>query len=194
LVFLEGGIVNPVPWRQHLTYAAMSLVVAWHSIAMMVSPAPNGSEIVASMRQFFHPYLALFRLETPWNFFAPVGKHAEFRYVVEDDAGQGHTFVPSEETAQSLSRYVWWREFKYFNDAIMASPEFRADAAGTVLCQRHAALKPVSVTILEVVEQNYRPTDELLGKHPLDPEFAVVVPERRVACPRDAVHSGAPGQ
>lgn len=186
--------MNPAPWRQHLTYAAMSLVVAWHSIAMMVSPAPNGSEIVSSMRLFFHPYLALFRLETPWNFFAPVGKHAEFRYVVEDDAGQEHTFVPSEETAQSLSRYVWWREFKYFNDAIMASPEFRADAAGALLCQRHAALKPVSVTILEVAEQYFRPADELLGKHPLDPEFVVVVPERRVACPHGAVLPGSPGQ
>jgi hypothetical protein len=76
----------------------------------------------------------------------------------------------------------------------MASPEFRADAAGALLCQRHAALKPVSVTILEVVEQYYRPADELLGKHPLDPEFVVVVPERRIACPSAAAGPGSPGQ
>jgi hypothetical protein len=181
--------VNSTPWRQRLTYAAMSFVVAWHSLAMMVSPAPNGSDVVASLRSVFHPYLAFFRLETPWNFFAPVGKHAEFRYIVEDSAGEAHLFVPSEEAAPSLSRYVWWREFKYFNDGIMASPEFRGDAAGAVLCQRHAALKPRSVTLLEVEEQNYGQADELLGKHPLDPEFAVVVPLRRIACPTGAALS-----
>ena len=140
--------MNSTPWRQRLTYLAMSLVVGWHSLAMIVSPAPNGSAIVYSLRLLFHPYLALFRLETPWNFFAPVGKHAEFRYVVEDAAGNQYTFVPSEEASRSLAGYVWWREFKYLNDGIMASPDFRGDAAGARLCQRHASLKPVSVTLL----------------------------------------------
>jgi hypothetical protein len=184
--------VNSIPWRQRLTYLAMSLVVAWHSVAMMVSPAPNGSEIVYALRLVFHPYLAFFRLETPWNFFAPVGKHAEFRYVVVDGAGQEHTFVPSEEPARSLSRYVWWRELKYFNDGIMASPQFRGDAAGALLCQRHAALKPRSVTLLEVAEQNYGRADELLGKRPLDPEFAVIVPLRSVACPNRSALPASP--
>jgi hypothetical protein len=184
--------VNSVRWRQRLTYFAMSLVVAWHSVAMMVSPAPTGSEIVYALRSVFHPYLVFFRLETPWNFFAPVGKHAEFRYVVVDAAGKEHLFVPSEEPAQSLSSYVWWRELKYFNDGIMASPEFRGDAAGALLCQRHAALKPLSVTLLEVAEQNYGRVDELLGKHPLGPEFTVVVPLRRVACPNSPISGGPP--
>lgn len=175
--------MNSIPWRGRLTYLAMSLVVAWHSVAMMVSPAPNDGALVLSLRHIFHPYLALFRLETPWNFFAPVGHHAQFRYVIEDAAGNEHTFVPSEEPSESLSHYVWWRELKYFNDGIMASPEFRGDAAGALLCQRHASLQPRLVTLLEVVEHNYRPVDELLGRHPLDPELVAVVALRRVACP-----------
>ncbi len=176
--------MNSTPWRQRLTYVVMSLFVAWHTLAMIISPAPNGSEIVASLRFFFHPYLALFRLETPWNFFAPVGKHAQFRYVIEDAAGTKHSFTPTEEPARSLSGYVWWREFKYLYDGIMASPEFRGDGAGALLCQRHAALNPVSVALLEVDEQNYGTVDELLGKYPLDPPYAVVVPLRVVACPK----------
>lgn len=184
--------MNSTPWRQRLTYLAMSLVVGWHSLAMMVSPAPNGSAIVYSLRLLFHPYLALFRLETPWNFFAPVGKHAEFRYVVEDAAGNQYTFVPSEEASRSLAGYVWWREFKYLNDGIMASPDFRGDAAGARLCQRHASLKPVSVTLLEVAEQNYGPEDELRGKHPLDPEFVAVVPLKRVECPGSSASPRSP--
>jgi hypothetical protein len=176
-------------WRQRLTYLAMSLVVAWHSIAMAVSPAPNDSTLVQSLRFVFHPYLAFFRLETPWGFFAPVGKHAQFRYIIEDGAGNAHTFVPTEEPAPSLARYVWWREFKYLYDGIMANPEFRGDPAGALLCQRHAALKPFSVTLLEVTEQYYRPQDELLGKRPLDPEFVLVSPLRRVPCPNGSASS-----
>jgi hypothetical protein len=76
----------------------------------------------------------------------------------------------------------------------MASPEFRGDAAGALLCERHAALKPVSVTLLEVAEQNYAPADELLGKHPLDPEYTVVIPLRSVACPSNAALPGPPAR
>jgi hypothetical protein len=175
--------VNSTKWRQRLTYLAMSLVVAWHSLAMVVSPAPNDSTLVQSLRFVFHPYLAFFRLETPWGFFAPVGKHAQFRYVIEDAAGNAHTFMPTEEPSPSLAHYVWWREFKYLYDGVMANPEFRGDPAAALLCQRHASLKPLAVTLLEVTEQDYRPQDELLGKRPLDPEFVVIIPLRRVACP-----------
>jgi hypothetical protein len=184
--------VNSTQWRQRLTYLVMSLAVTWHSVAMVVSPAPNDSALVQSLRFLFHPYLAFFRLETPWGFFAPVGKHAQFRYVIEDGTGNAHTFMPTEEPSPSLARYVWWREFKYLYDGIMANPEFRGDPAAALLCQRHAALKPLSVTLLEVTEQNYRPQDELLGKSPLDPEFVVVVPLRRVACPNSSALSPRP--
>jgi hypothetical protein len=181
--------VNLTQWRQRLTYLVMSLAVTWHSLAMVISPAPNDSVMVQSLRSLFHPYLLLFRLETPWGFFAPVGKHAQFRYVIEDGTGNAHTFMPTEEPSPSLARYVWWREFKYSYDGIMANPEFRGDAAGALLCQRHATLNPLSVTLLEIVEQDYRPQDELLGRYPLDPEFVTVVPLRRVACPNDSAPS-----
>ncbi len=170
-------------WRQRLTYLLMSLVVAWHSLAMMVSPAPNDSTLVQSLRYVFHPYLELFRLETPWGFFAPVGKHAQFRYVIEDAAGNAQTFVPAEEPSQSLAHYAWWREFKYLFDGVMANPEFRGDSAAVLLCRKHATVNPVAVTLLEVAEQNYRPQDEILGKLPLGPQFVAVIPLRRVACP-----------
>jgi hypothetical protein len=178
--------VNWAKWRERLTYLAMSFVVGWHSLAMMISPAPNGSVLVQSLRDMFHPYLLLFRLETPWGFFAPVGKHAQFRYVVHDAAGNEHIFIPTEEPSPSIAHYVWWREFKYLYDGIMASPEFRGQAAGELFCQRHASLKPRSVTLLEVVEQAYGPDDELRGKLPLDPQFAAVVSLKRVECPNDS--------
>jgi hypothetical protein len=179
----SGAIVISAQWRQRLTYLLMSLVVAWHSLAMMISPAPNDSTLVQSLRSVFHPYLELFRLETPWGFFAPVGKHAQFRYVIEDASGHTQTFIPAEEPSPSLARYALWREFKYLLDGVMANPEFRGDPAGVRFCREHADLHPVAVTLLEIVEQDYRPQDEILGKRPLDPQFVAVVPLRRVACP-----------
>jgi len=175
--------VNSIQWRQRLIYLVMSMVVAWHSLAMVVSPAPNDSALVQSLRSVFHPYLELFRLETPWGFFAPVGKHAQFRYVITDVTGNENTFTPTEEPSRSVARYVWWREFKYLYDGVMAHPEFRGDVAAALLCQRHASLQPRSVTLLEVAEQDYRPQDELLGKRPLYPQFVAIIPLRRVACP-----------
>ena len=179
--------MNSTQWRQRLTFVVMSLAVTWHSIAMIVSPAPNDSELEQSLRYLFHPYLELFRLETPWGFFAPVGKHAQFRYVMEDGDGNSHTFTPTEEPSPSVARYVWWRELKYLYDGVMANPEFRGDSAGALLCQRHAALRPRSVTLLEVTEQDYQPRDAFLGKAPLDPEFVAIVPLRRIACPDASV-------
>jgi hypothetical protein len=171
-----------MPWRNRLTYLVMSLVVGWHTLAMVVAPAPDSSVLVQSLHLLLQPYLSLFRLDTHWNFFAPVGKHAQFRYVIEDSVGNKHIFVPTEESNLSLPAYVWWREFKYFDDGIMESPEALADTAGALLCRRHASLQPRSVTLVEVTEQDFWPEDELRGKHPLDPEFVIIDSLRRIEC------------
>jgi hypothetical protein len=179
---LEGAVERRIEWRKRLTMLAMSLVVGWHSLAMLVAPAPNDSTMVQSLRSVLQPYISLFRLDTGWGFFAPVGKHAQFRYVVKDAAGNDHMFVPTEEPAASIPRYVWWREFKYLYDGIMDSPESRASVAGTQLCRAHAALDPLFVTLLQVQEQNFWPEDLLAGKHPLDPDHVTVSTLMRVPC------------
>ena len=122
--------MNSTKWRDRLTFMAMSLVVGWHTLAMMIAPAPENSVLVRSLRRLFDPYLSLLRLDNPWNFFAPIGKNAQFRYVIEDAAGNEHTFVPTEELTGSISRYVWWREFKYLDDEIMEFPKSLAMPPG----------------------------------------------------------------
>ena len=170
-------------WRRRLTYLAMSLIVGWHSLAMVIAPAPTDSVLVQSLRTIWQPYLLFFRLDTRWNFFAPVGKHSQFRYVVEDAAGKKHFFVPTEETPRSQPRYVWWREFKYLDDSITESPGTLGDAAGALLCRQHAELKPRAVILLQAQEKDFWPEDELQGKNPLDPDYINVVNLRRIPCP-----------
>ena len=40
-------------WRRRLTYVAMSAFVAWHTIAMVIAPAPYGSVSVQTLRTAF---------------------------------------------------------------------------------------------------------------------------------------------
>jgi hypothetical protein len=183
--------LNRGKWRHRFAYVAMSLIVGWHAVAVMLAPAPDNSEALQALRLVFQPYLSLLRLDNNWSFFAPsVGKHAQFRYVVEDAAGTEHTFVPTEETS-SLAGYVLWREFKYLYEGIMEDPDGRGDAIGAFFCRKHASLRPVSVTLVQVREQDFWREQFLRGKRPLDSEFVIVNPLRRVDCqvgPEAAAH------
>lgn len=184
----RAPVVNWVWWRDRLAYLAMSLIVAWHTFAMVVAPAPAGSGTVLSLRVPLQPYLSLFRLDNGWGFFVPVGKHSQFRYVIEDAHGNNHTFLPTEtyepigDTDWPLLNYVWWRGFKYMYEGIMEVPEARADVAGAYLCRRHASLEAVAVTLIDVQELDYWPEDYLRGKHPLDPEFVTENTLVRIDC------------
>jgi hypothetical protein len=83
-------------WRQRLTYLVMSAFVAWHTLAMVIAPAPASSVLVGTMRAALQPYLTLFGLDNRWDFFAPtIGSGSELHYSVEDAAGARHSFTPS---------------------------------------------------------------------------------------------------
>jgi hypothetical protein len=169
-------------WRERLVFLAMSLVVAWHSFAIIVAPTPAGSTIVQTSRALVQPYLSLFRLDNQWNFFVPVTKYTQFRYLVEDAAGKQHLFIPVEEPSESVSRYVMWREFKYFFEGVMEAPQLRAPRIGALLCQKHASLKPVAISFLQVQELDFWPENYLQGGRPLDPEFISVGTLANVRC------------
>ena len=37
-------------WRERVIYTAMSLFVAWHTLAMIVAPAPGESDLMRGLR------------------------------------------------------------------------------------------------------------------------------------------------
>jgi hypothetical protein len=167
-------------WRDRLIYLAMSAFVTWHTLAMVIAPAPDNSVIVQSLRGLFQPYLTLFRLDNLWDFFAPtVGKGSQFRYIIEDADGQRRTFVPAEYLSWFHPSYFWFRSLYY---AIVDDPELYADSAAALLCRKHASLHPVAVTLLRYDEGDFSPEDHLSGKHPMDPEFVTVNTLKRVEC------------
>src|SRR5438874_2027877 len=159
-------------WRRRLAYTAMSVLVVWHSLAMIVAPAPE-SATSQGLRVLLQPYLTLLRLDSAWNFFAPtVGHMSQFRYIIEDEAGKNFTFVQEEAEFSPLNPGYFW--FRAWHDAIIDHPDDYADVAAARYCRKHAALHPVSITLLEMQEQDFTPADLLAGRQRWDLAFLAV--------------------
>src|SRR5258705_4518453 len=153
-------------WQKRLIYVGLSLFLAWHTVAIAIAPAPDGSEAAQSLRAVFDPYLTLFRLNNKWDFYAPnIGKGHQLRYVIEDAAAQRHTFVPADELGW-YSPIYWWVRAWY--DAIIESPQDHGDTVASLFCRKHAALRPVWITLLKLDEEEFSPADQLTGTQPLD--------------------------
>jgi len=168
-------------WRERLAYTAMSLFVVWHTAAIIIAPAPDNSVIAVAARPVFQPYLSLFRLDNPWDFFAPsVETGAELRYVLDDARGTRHTFVPTQELSWYLPAYFWYRSWYY---GIMDEIDTYAEGAAAFFCRKHAGLRPVAITFVEYQQSDFTPDDQLAGKHPTDSEFVTAKVLKRVPCP-----------
>jgi hypothetical protein len=165
---------------QRLTYVAMSLLLAWHTFAMVIGPAPESLATDAA-HAVAQPYLTFFGLQHPWDFFAPtVDTGYHFSYVVEDKAGEKRSFTPADRLNNLHPISIWMKD-RYTK--IMSMPETYGDAAGAALCLEHASLNPVSVTLLENQHKDFGPKDLLSGKLPSDAEFVRAKTLRTVTCP-----------
>ena len=167
-------------WREHLVYAAMSLLVAWHTLVMVVAVAPE-SVIARAARALVHPYVTLFNLDNDWGFFAPdVGVSYQFRYIVEDAAERRHEFIPTDKLSRFNPNSIWLRD-RY--GSIMYSVDTYGDLVVAELCREHAALRPVAITLLGVEGREFGPEDRRRGKHPLDREFITLHSLKTIRCP-----------
>jgi hypothetical protein len=172
-------------WRERLTYTVMSAFVAWHSLALVGAPAPESSVTAQELRVLLQPYLSLLRLDNPWNFFAPASGRlyqSQFRYVIEDKAGEKHTFMPEAEFGAFDPAYFWFRGWYV---VIIENPDKYADSAAAFYCRKQASLRPASITLLEVEEKDFTPSDFLAGKSRWDPEFVNVKTIKNATCPAE---------
>jgi hypothetical protein len=158
----------------------MSILLAWHTFAMIIGPAPE-SPVTEAAHSLAQPYLTFFGLQHPWDFFAPtVDAGYQFSYVIEDKAGEKHTFTPADRLNNLHPTSIWLKD-RYAK--IMSMPDVYGDAAGATLCLEHASLNPVSVTLLENQHNEFSPRDLLRGKRPTDAEFVEAKTLRTIACP-----------
>ena len=154
--------------RERLAYAAMSAFVAWHTLAMVIAPAPD-SDVTKLVRVALQPYLTFFRLDNQWDFFAPtVGEGSRLRYDIQDRTGKTHAFLPADELHWYHPNFLWFRSWYY---RIIDDPDNYADNAAAVLCRKHAALQPLAITFYEIQEEQIHARGLSSGKKRMDPGF-----------------------
>src|SRR5216683_2632908 len=154
--------------RERLTYVAMSALVAWHTLAMVIAPAPD-SDVTLLARLALQPYLTFFRLDNQWDFFAPtVGEGSRLRYDIQDRSGKTHAFLPADELR-------WYHR-------IIDDPDNYAASAAAILCRKHAALEPLAITFYEIQEEKFTREDYLSGKQRMDQGFFSVQMLRGMRC------------
>jgi predicted O-methyltransferase YrrM len=174
-------------WRERVTYTAISLFVAWHTLAMVVAPAPSTSDLIKGLRIVLDPYLHFFKLDNQWNFFAPdVGEEGRdplgviLRYVIKDDAGTLHRFDPDAGLNWFRPSSIWFHDWYR---ALLENPDDFGEEFAALFCREHAELHPVTITLFAAEQKDYGPLDRLRGKQPLDPEFVKVATVRSFECP-----------
>jgi hypothetical protein len=174
-------------WRERAAYAAMSLFVAWHTLAMVVAPAPGNSDLIKGLRTALDPYLYFFKLDNEWNFVAPdideEGRDPPgviLRYVIKDQSGTLHRFDPDADLNWFHPSSIWFRGWYL---AVLDDPDAFGEAFAALFCREHAELHPATISFFEVDEQSYGPLDRLHGKQPLDAEFVKVEPVKSFECP-----------
>ena len=158
----------------------MSAFVAWHTLAMVIAPAPE-SVVTDALRVALQPYLTFFRLDNQWDFFAPtVGEGSRLRYDIEDRSGKTHAFLPAEELSWLHPNFLWFRSWYY---RIIDEPDRFGDYAAAALCRKHASLQPLAITFYEIQEEKFTREDFLDGKGRMDPGFFTIKMLRGIRCP-----------
>ena len=166
-------------WRERVTYTAMSLFVAWHTLSMVVAPGPGTSDLIKGLRIVLDPYLHFFKLDNEWGFFAPdVDSGIILRYVIKDDAGNLHRFDPQAGLNWFHPSSIWFHDWYR---ALLENPDDFGEQFAAWY-REPAEFHPVTITLFEVDQQNCVRL-RLRGKRPLDPEFVKVASVKSFECP-----------
>jgi predicted DCC family thiol-disulfide oxidoreductase YuxK len=133
----------------------------------VISPAPESTALSQALRFWYQPYLTLFRLDNMWEFFAPnIGGASQLRYNIEDDAGESQSFVPTEGLSWFHPSYFWIRSW---SEAVTTNFGLYGASGAAALCRKHAALHPISITLLEYHEAKIYASGSLERREPHGP-------------------------
>jgi hypothetical protein len=133
----------------------------------VISPAPESTALSQALRFWYQPYLTLFRLDNMWEFFAPnIGGASQLRYNIEDDAGESQSFVPTEGLIWFHPSYFWIRSW---SEAVTTNFGLYGASGAAALCRKHAALHPISITLLEYHEAKIYASGSLERREPHGP-------------------------
>ena len=178
---LDRGEQRPA-WVQRAATLAASVLVLWHSAAMVFAPAP-ASYLKGLASPCFAPYTTLLHLNGQWAFFAPNPDAGHLvRYILEDAAGKRREYRLTEDL--SKSNPLFGRYTTLFSAITPDKPSLVASVAA-FLCRHHADLKPKRLTFLLVEQLRLSPEFYLEGHRPLDKDHIRVHTLPPVNCTGD---------
>ncbi len=151
-----------------LLWVLASLFVVWHSLVLIVTPAPS-SYLQKIFQDLSWPYVRFFQLESGWGFFAPEPvRGKQLRYVVLNARHQSQEYRLTESLQRSSPSYL--RYTTLFGNIHPGRPALMKSAA-QYLCRRHAGDSPRSITFIVRHQLLITPEEYETGKRSLTPEF-----------------------
>lgn len=169
--------------RQKILYFLASVFLLWHSLALIIGPAPQ-SYIRDNLYSIYEPYLSLFRLNNAWAFYAPepdLGGVLNYKVITKD--GNAHDF---DIYADQLDKWStsYFRYNAFFNNIELESDEYLSyrQSYTQYLCRKHRALSPQSIVLIRVAQTPLSYEDYINGAQPLDPNFVQTYPSEPTRC------------
>lgn len=174
---------TPLPFRPVL-YLLASLFLVWHTLALVIGPAP-GSSLMGHIYPAFVPWLNSLNLNNQWGFFAP-DPHAGSlpRYIVESADG-GEQVVRLSETLQRSDAGFLRYSSLYLSLARQREPYLQA--AAQYLCRQHRAQVPIAIHFFVGHQLRVGPEQYREGARPLQDDYMTVEYFEPIACEHTAI-------
>lgn len=169
--------------RRRIIVVTQSLFLLWHSLALVVGPAP-GSYSMGKIYPAFKPYLEFLQMDNSWGFFSPEpGPGIVLRYDIEDTSGREYHFKPFEGTDRTGSIGLRRSALGY---RLSLDDSFKESFA-RLLCRKHANLASVKVRLILIRQKLLSPEAYASGHRPLDEDFIRADPSEPYACGPEVV-------
>ena len=158
-----------MPSVKTLKLVAASVFVVWHTLAIVLAPAPASAAVLALYR-FTRPYVHFFNLNNQWKYFVRIGYGGNVDYAVDGAEGEKARFtMPPQYDHRNLAYFQY---FHIQNELFGGNPpqDLLKDLAH-YYCRKHAVLNPRRVEFILRIQKEIKPDDFAKGFSPSDATF-----------------------
>lgn len=170
MIMIEQQIQKKT-FKNRFLYLIASIFIVWHSLAIIIGPAP-GSYLMSKVYPIFKPYLIAFHINNEWGFFAPdPAKGSLLRYIIVDDKNQEHVFKLTENLRRNGHGFLRYTSLYL---TIARNNENFVVSAANYLCAKHNDINSKQIQFFMGHQQAITPDEFIAGHRPLDDKYMSV--------------------